>query len=373
MKKTAMPTNQELKLRCTRWISGHPPQSQQAWLSRLAQSPPAEPAPDVYGEGPAVARLEAEVAGLLGKEAAVFMHKGVVAQQCALRVWTDRTGRRTVALHPRSHIAADEGNAYERLHNLIGLPVGQDWAPFTVRDLEALAEPLGAVTVELPLRRAGFKLPSWAELTDIAAWARDHRVPLHIDGARLWESGPFYGRSYAEIAALADSIYVSFYKGLGGLAGCILAGPADFLAAARVWQTRMGGNLYTVFPYVIAAGDGLAHHLPKMAGYRARAQEVAAALAGELGLRVAPDPPHTNAFQVFLPQPAGALEQAGRIIAEQDQAWLLGWLVETALPGVTMTEIQIGEAAEAWRTEEIVAAFRRLLDLAAQQPLQAQQ
>jgi threonine aldolase len=197
-------------------------------------------------------------------------------------------------------------------------------------------------------------------------------VPLHFDGARLWESGPFYGRSYAEIAALADSVYVSFYKGLGGLAGCILAGPADFLAEVRVWQTRMGGNLYTVFPYVIAASDGLAHHLPKMAGYRVRAQEVAAALAGELGLPVAPDPPHTNAFQVFLPHSAGALEEAGRIIAEQDHAWLLGWLVETAVPSLTMMEIQIGEAAEAWTTEEIVAAFRRLLALAAQQRLPEQ-
>jgi threonine aldolase len=289
----------------------------------------------------------------------------VVAQQAALRVWTERVGRQIMALHPKSHIAADEAHAYVRLQHLIGLPVGQDWAPFTVEDLTALAEPLGAITVELPLRRAGFKLPAWAELEAIAAWAREQAVPLHFDGARLWEATPFYGRPHAEIAALADSIYVSFYKGLGGLAGCILAGPADFIAAARIWQTRLGGNLYTVFPYVLAASEGLHHHLPKMAGYWARAREVAAALVAELGLRVAPDPPQTNGFQVYFPHPAAALEAAARTLAQQEQVWVLDRVQETGIPGMSMAEVQIGGAAEAWTTAEIVAAFRCLLEFAA--------
>ena len=71
---------------------------------------------------------------------------------------------------------------------------------------------------------------------------------MHMDGARLWESAPFYGRSYAEIAALFDTVYVSFYKGVGAIAGAALAGPADFIAEARVWQRRHGGDLVNSTP-----------------------------------------------------------------------------------------------------------------------------
>ena len=63
-------------------------------------------------------------------------------------------------------------------------------------------------------------------------------MPLHLDGARLWESAPYWGRELHEVAALADSIYVSFYKGLRGLAGAVVAGPADLVDEARQWRTR---------------------------------------------------------------------------------------------------------------------------------------
>ncbi len=357
--------NPTLKLTCTRFVSGHPPQTAQQWLARLAQSPLADLPLDRYGVGPAIGRLEQEVAALLGKEAAVFLHKGVIAQQMALRVWTDRTQRRTVALHPQSHIYLDERQAYERLHPLVGVPVGTDWTPFTVQDLAALHEPLGVITVELPLRNAGFKLLPWSELAAIADWARAQGVPLHLDGARLWEAAPYYDRPLAEIAALADSVYVSFYKGLGGLAGCILAGPADFIAECHVWQTRLGGNLYILFPYVLAAYDGLQQHWPKMAGYWHRAQEVAAALVQALPVHVAPDPPQTNAFQLFVPGTAAAFVQAAETLARRDQVWLAESFTDTAVPGLAMAEIQIGAAAEAWTTAELVRAFAHLLDLAA--------
>ncbi len=350
-----------LRATCQRFLSGHVPRTQRAWLEYLAASPLAEHTLDFYGEGPAIALFEQEVAALLGKEAAVFVHKGIIAQQMALRVWTEQTGRHTVALHPRSHIDADEGNAYERLHHLMGLRVGEDHRPFTQQELKNLHEPCGAIVVELPLRRAGFKLPSWEELTSISAWAREQKMPLHFDGARLWESGPFYGRSYSEIAALADSVYVSFYKGLGGLAGCMLAGSKDFIEQTRPWKTRLGGNVFTSFPYVLAAYEGLHHHLPKMAGYVARAQEIAAALGAIEGITVVPDPPHTNSFQVYLSAPYQALQMEAEHLARTERIWLFNMLKETALPAVTMGEIVIGEAAEQWTTDEIVDTIKRFL------------
>jgi threonine aldolase len=268
-----------------------------------------------------------------------------------------------VALHPKSHLDFNERNAYERLHPLVGVRVGKDHIPFNLDELKVLHEPLGVITVELPLRQAGYKLPSWAELTAISDWAREQKTPLHIDGARLWESAPYYQRSYAEIAALADSVYVSFYKGLGGLGGCILAGSRDFIEEVKVWKTRLGGNLFTAFPYIISALEGLHHHLPKMEAYCARAREIAAALAELPGVVTTPDPPHTNSFQIYLPQDWRKLRRAARKLAQTEKIWLFGMLEEIAVPGLTMAEITIGEAAEGWSTSEVVTAVRQLLTL----------
>ncbi|MDB5081800.1 MAG: L-allo-threonine aldolase [Chloroflexi bacterium] len=353
----------EIRSKCTRFLSGHYSRTQRQWLEQMAASPLAGDRLDVYSEGPAIQALEQEVAELLGKEAAVFMHKGVIAQQIALRVWADRTHHNTIALHPQSHIDLDEANAYERLTRLAGVRVGKDHRPFTAADLENLHEPLGAVTVELPLRRAGYKLVSWEELNAIAEWTRRQNVPLHFDGARLWESAPFYGRTYAEIAALADSVYVSFYKGLGGLGGCILAGPADFINEAKVWRTRFGGNLFTIFPYIISATEGLHAQLPKFAGFHARAGEIAKALGSLPGVVAVPDPPHTNGFQVYLPAEQAALQKAHLELAAREGTWLFGGFEETAVPGVTMAEIVVGDATIDWTTAEIVAAVGKLIEL----------
>jgi threonine aldolase len=353
--------NPDLRANCQRFLSGHLPRTQRAWLEYLAASPAADAPMDIYGEGKAIALLEQEVADLLGKEAAVFVHKGVVAQLMALRVWTERTGKRTVVLHPESHIAMDERNSYERVHQLSGLRVGEGHLPFTLQELKDLHEPCGAIVVELPLRRAGFKLLPWEQLTAISMWAHEQGVPLHFDGARLWESAPYYGRSYAEIAALADSIYVSFYKGLGGLAGCILAGTKDFIEETRPWGDRLSGKLYTAFPYVIAAYEGLHHHVPKMAGYVVRAQEIATALRELPGVLIVPDPPQTNSFQIYLPATGRALQKSAEYLAETEHIWLFGSFRATTFPALSMSEITIGEAAEQWTIDEIVASIVALL------------
>ncbi|HTK09672.1 MAG TPA: beta-eliminating lyase-related protein [Ktedonobacteraceae bacterium] len=354
----------DLRATCKYFLSGHLPRTQREWLEYLAASPMADLSSDRYGDGPAIALLEQEVATLLGKEAAIFVHKGVIAQLMALRVWTERAGKRTVALHPKSHIDLDERKGYEQVLQLRGLRTGKDHSPFTLQELKDLHEPCGAIVVELPLRRAGFKLPSWEELVAISTWAREQSVPLHFDGARLWESAPFYGRSYAEIAALADSIYVSFYKGLGGLAGCVLAGSRDFIEEARIWGDRLSGSLYTAFPYVVAAYEGLHRHVPKMAGYVARAQELGGALRELPGVMIVPDPPQTNSFQIHLPATRQALQKGVEYLAETEGVWLFNGLVETTFPALTMAEIAIGEAAEQWSIEEAVAWVKTLLHYA---------
>lgn len=356
----------EVRARCSRWLSNHGHHlTMREWLTDLAAMPGADGRPDVYGAGEAVHALERDVAELLGKPAGRFVIKGMIAQQATLRAWTDQRGFPTVALHPLSHLDFDELNAIERLHPLRAIRLGRT-APFGVAELDAVGEPIGAVTVELPLRRAGFALPSWDELAAVSEWCREHEVPLHLDGARLWESAPYYGRSLAAIAALADSVYVSFYKGLGGLAGCVLAGTDELLKRATPWLTRHGANVYAAFPYALAARAGLDRHLPRMADYRGRAQTLARALGELPGVRVTE--PQTNSFGVYLPGDHQALDEAQLRLAERSGVWLFGLIGASPVPGLAVAEVMVGEATEAVPDDEAAELTRQLLAEAERHP-----
>ena len=92
-------------------------------------------------------------------------------------------------------------------------------------DLEQVAEPPGALVIELPQRDLGGQQPDWAGLEAQASWARERGAAVHLDGARLWESAAGYGQPPADVASLFDTVYVSFYKGLGALPGLLRGGP----------------------------------------------------------------------------------------------------------------------------------------------------
>jgi threonine aldolase len=314
-------------------------------LRALADALPDEAAFDLYGEGALVEDLEREVATLLGKQAAVFCTSGKAAQLSALRVHADRRGRNVVAAHPRSHIVEDENDTIGTLYGLRVARVGSPVDPFTLAELAAVREPLAAVVVELPLRRTGYRVPPWDELVAIAAHARDAGAAFHIDGARLWETAPGYGTSVAEIAALADTVYVSFYKGLGGLAGAALAADAQTVAAARVWIGRAGATLFRMYPYAVAAHEGLRIELPRMQKYHARAVEIAAALRDVPGIAVSPDPPACNAFVVHVDGEHAALLAAREAVAETRGVIVFQHLARTAHPRVCSFELIVGTNA----------------------------
>lgn len=299
---------------------------------------------DTYGEGGVVERLEVEVAGLLGQPAAVFFPSGVMGQQAALRVWCERTGSRRVALPDRSHLLVHEEDGPRLLHDFRfeHLTVGPRTA--TAADLRALPAGLGAVLLELPLRDAGCRLPSWEELVDLAEAARELDVPLHVDGARIWESQPFYGRPLAEIAAVADSVYVSFYKALSAPAGAAVAAPEDVAEELRLWRRRMGGTLYRLAPYAAAALVGLRDQLPRMGEYVAWAQSFASALVDE-GLRVEPDPPQTNTFLVFAPGDADEVNERLLAFMERELLQPCGAWRAADVPGWVVTEMAVQSAS----------------------------
>jgi len=355
---------QELWNRCERFLNGHGPRRIASELAALARAAPEDQFADRYGSGGVLEQLEQELCALFDKPAAVFLPSGTMAQQIALRIHAEHARCRTVAFHPTCHLELHEQRGYSRLHGLEAQLVGPRDRLLTRQDLDALAEPVAALLLELPQREIGGQLPSWQELADQRAWAQERGVALHLDGARLWESAPFYQRSLAEIAALFDSVYVSFYKTLGAIAGAALLGDAAFIREARVWQRRHGGNLVSLYPFALSARECLRERLPKVPEYIERARQIAARLARLPGVRVLPDPPPTNLFHLQLPCPGDRLMDAGAALAEERRIALVLRARSCDVVGYCTVEIMIGEAAAALTLDEIESGFAELLERA---------
>ncbi|MBI9047162.1 MAG: low specificity L-threonine aldolase [Anaerolineaceae bacterium] len=347
---------------CKRYLSGSAPQTPRETLLELAESIGPETMPDIYGQGEYLQEFETEIAELLEKEAAVFMISGTMAQQCALRIWADRKGCRNVAMHPLGHLEKHEDNAYHFMHNLNGILVGSSEHLITLEDLQNIKDPLFALLLELPQRELGGQLPDWDTLVTMTDWAREKGLINHLDGARLWESTPFYKKSLAEITGLFDSVYVSFYKGLDGLSGSALAGPKDLIDEAKIWQHRHGGTLLRQFPYVISARNGLQKKLSKMQTYYHQTLAFAEVLGTFPQLTINPDPPHTNMMHVYVRGDKQKLEAKAQKIGEEEGVFMFFGLRDTAVPGCYMFEITVKDAGLEWTQEEVQELFDRWLN-----------
>jgi threonine aldolase len=351
---------QALRDLCTRFLSGNGLRLPADLLAEL----PDEVAPDRYGEGGVVAELEAEVATLLGKPAAAFLPSGTMAQQITLRVHADRRagqGSRVVMFHPTCHLDLFEGKGYERLHGLVGRPVGNARRLLALDDLRGVAERPAALLLELPQREIGGQLPPWDDLMAQIEWARERGAAVHMDGARLWSCGPFYQRTLAQIAEPFDTVYVSFYKQLGGITGCCLAGPEDVLAEVREWRRRHGGTLYALWPYAASALAALRRRLPSMPRYVEHGRSIAAVLADVRGVEVVPDPPQAGMMHLLLHTPADRLRAAALRLAREDGIWTWGRGQPTASARLQEVELEVGDATLQVDPGEVRAVLERLL------------
>ncbi len=350
-----------MRATCARAITHHRLKRPKEILAELALY--AEPglSADQYGAGDVLERFERRVAAELGKEAAVFMPSGTMAQLIALRIWCERSGVPTIAYHPLSHLAVHEAHAPSMLHGLRSLHVGPQVRLIEPADLSAITDRIGAFLIELPQREIGAQLPAWEDLLELCSVARERGMQLHLDGARLWEARPHYERTHAEIAALFDTVYVSFYKGLGGIAGAMLAGDAEFIAEARTWQHRHGGRLVSIYPLALAAQRGFEERLPRMEGYRERARAVAARLVEIDGIEILPDPPHTNTFHVLLQGDRETLEGRAHAIARDRGLWVFARLYPTPYPTHSKWEFVAGDATDDVTDDEIVDVVRLIV------------
>ncbi|GAB3019596.1 threonine aldolase [Nocardioides flavus (ex Wang et al. 2016)] len=309
---------------------------------------------DRYGERGAVAQLESEVAELLGKPAAVMFPSGVMAQQAALRAWCDRSGSRRVALPDLSHLVHHEQDGPRRVLGLEleWLTTGRETP--TAAALGRIGGRLGAALVELPLRDAGCLLPSWDELVELSAAARERGVPLHADGARIWESVPHWGRTLAEAGDLFDSMYVSLYKGLGASSGALVVCPEDLAGELRSWRQRMGGTIFSMTAAAVGGLIGLQQGVERFGDYRAWAIELAAALH-EHGLRTFPEVPHIATFLAYAPGTADEVNERVLAMVEERGIVPCGLWAAADVPGWVRTELTCYEAAVTRDPREVAA------------------
>ena len=345
---------------CDRWLGSRRPVSAADVLRSAADALGAGSRPDLYGEGAVVEDFEQHFAELLGVEAAALFPSGTMAQQIALRVHCEQRGSTTVAWHPSCHLELHEHAGYAHLHGLTAELIGDRDRLIELEDLRRLNVPVGAVLLELPQREIGGQLPEWDDLVAQVQWVKDRGAAIHLDGARIWEAAPYYGRSYSEIAGLFDSTYVSLYKGLLGISGSILAGSVQLIEQARVWRRRHGGALARLFPFAAAAQHGLNVLAPQMPAFLDHARKIAAALSDVPDVTVIPDPPQTPLFHIHVRGDRELLWKRALELAAERGVWLFGPPLPALLPGTSKIEINIGEPALEIPPAEVAELFALL-------------
>jgi threonine aldolase len=354
-------TEAELRHRCHTVLPGHRAPSPAASFAAMAAWCEANQVEhDNYGDGALIQAFERKVANRLGLPAAVFCVSGTMAQVTALRLACQQRGSRLVALHPTAHILRHERGNHQLLEHFQALQIGDPHRPWTADELRAIPDRLGALALELPMREIGGQCPGWDELGEIKRHCRERGIHLHMDGARLWEAAAGFGQPLEAIVAGFDSVYVSLYKGIGGMGGAMLAGSEEFVALAAEWFRRQGGNVPHRTPYVVAAAMQFDARLAAMPDYFRRTEWLYEALRDFPRLRPNPARPQANMLHLHLPVGRERATLVRNQIAERHGVWLFGRAANAALAEHSVIEWYVGDNLLAMpdaRVREILQLF----------------
>lgn len=349
----------DLQRRCHTIFPGHhQPRPAELFAAMAAWCERRDVDHDVYGNGALIQDFERKVAALLGFEAAVFCISGTMAQVTALRLAGEDRHSRLVALHPTSHIFVHERSNYQLLDHFQALAIGDRHRPWVAADLEAVPDRLGAVGLEIPLREIGGQLTDWDELEAIKRHCRTRGIHLHMDGARLWEAAAGYARGAAAIAAGFDSVYVSLYKGIGGLGGAMLLGSRAFVDRCAEWFRRQGGNVIHRSPYIVAAAMRFDERLAAMPAYFERTRFLYEALRAYPQLRANPAAPQANMLHIHLPVERERALAVRDALAREHGVWMFNRAAHGVLPATSVIEIYVGDNLLSLSEEAIHGALR---------------
>lgn len=217
---------------------------------------------DSYSNHGVVEELEKKIAKALGKEAAVYMPTGTLANHIAIR---KLAGNKTRALvQAESHIYNDSGDCAEVLSNLNLIPLNPGQTQFTLNDIKEqvararngrVTTGIGVISIESPVRRTNNEVFDYEEMEKISAYARENNISMHLDGARLFNVPAHTGISVIDYAKLFDTVYISLYKDFNAASGAILAGSADFCQELYHTRRMFGGSQPNAWPFAAVAKE----------------------------------------------------------------------------------------------------------------------
>ncbi len=273
----------------------------------------AEVGDDVFREDPTVRRLEDLAAGMIGKEAALFVPTGTMGNQVAIHVWI-RPGQEVI-LEERSHIlnyemgmmAAFSGALARPLHAADGF-LDEPTVRAALRPPVYYLAQTGLIALENTHNMAGGQIHPQARIEAIARLARERKVPVHLDGARIFNAAVALSRSAADLARPADSVMFCLSKGLGAPVGSIVAGRSSFIEEALRARKRMGGGMRQAGVLAAAGLVALKEHVDRLAEDHAHARRLAERIAAIDGLAVELDRVQTNIviFEITRDRPTAA-------------------------------------------------------------------
>lgn len=318
----------------------------------------AEVGDDVYGEDPTVNRLEERLADYLGKEAAIFVPSGTMANQVAVRLHC-RTGDELLC-EATSHVYRWEGGAPAALSGVTTRMIDGTFGVLAVRDLEGKLHPPDdihsptsrLVCLENTHNRGGGRIYPVETVREVSAWARRHGLAMHLDGARLWNAVVASGVPAREWCGYFDTVSVCFSKGLGAPVGSALAGPRDLIRQARRVRKLYGGAMRQAGFLAAACLYALDHHVQRLAEDHANAKLLAAAVADTPGLTLVPPDVETNLVWFEVAPEAGTARQvAGRLREHGLLVAALGEAVVRACTHLDVSRADCERAAEVIRRQ----------------------
>ncbi|MGB9606239.1 MAG: threonine aldolase family protein [Bryobacteraceae bacterium] len=258
----------------------------------------AEVGDDVYGEDPTVNRLEQRAAELMGKEAALFVPSGTMGNTIAVKLHT-RHGQEVIC-EARSHVFNYELAMMAWFSGCVPRPIPTEDGILTWHQIRAEIRPpgphwapTGLIVLENTHNMAGGTVYPPAVFREICDRAHQSGLPVHLDGARIFNAAAFLKRPVHELAQGADTVMFCLSKGLGAPVGSLLAGPRDAIAEARLYRKRLGGGMRQAGVLAAAGLVALEETPPRLEEDHHKARLLAAALAQLDGV-VIPHPVQTN-------------------------------------------------------------------------------
>jgi len=265
---------------------------------------------DRYGSGGAVEELEKKFQAITGKEKAIFMPSGTMANQFAIAVLSAENTK--VFVQDTSHVYRDEADAAQSIFNKRLMPLAKNQPFFTADELKKAIENLdneevfksgiGCVSIENPVRRSDGRMVPLEEIKKISEYCRSKSIKLHLDGARIYMASAWSGISIKEYASYFDTVYISLYKYLGASGGAILCGEKLLIEKMPHMIKIHGGNMFGNWLNAAMASHKLDTMEEKLQEAIKRSKDIFASLNQTTGVRISPLDGGTNIYSMKFPE-----------------------------------------------------------------------